>query len=88
MSFIQSNSLPNFESVLNCLHFKTPYSKLQNLDALVLINVFKNKTECCSGMDPVDLRVPTKKTKDFSTFNVRNISRLSPSTRSGTAANL
>jgi hypothetical protein len=69
------------------LQFKTLCSRRQNLDALFLISVFKNRTECCSIMDTVCLRVPTKQIRDFSTFKVSNVSRLSPSTRCVTAAN-
>jgi hypothetical protein len=36
----------------------------------------------------VRLRVLTKQIRDFSTFNVSNVSRLCPSTRCVTAANL
>jgi hypothetical protein len=38
-------------------------------------------------MDVVGLRVPTKKIRDF-TFNVSNVSILSPSTRYVTVANI
>jgi hypothetical protein len=55
--------------MLNYLHFKTLYFRQQNLDDLLVINVFKNKTGC-SIMDSVGPRVPTKQNKDFSTFNV------------------
>jgi hypothetical protein len=67
--------------------FKTLYSRRQNLDALVLINLFKNRTECFSVMDTVGLRLPHKQIRDFSTFKASNVSRLSPSTRCVTAAN-
>jgi hypothetical protein len=63
--------------VLNYLHFKTLYSRRQNLDALFLINVFENKSDFCSVMDAVGLRVPTKQITDFSTLKVSNVSRLS-----------
>jgi hypothetical protein len=38
-------------------------------------------------MATVGVRVPTEQIRDFSTFNVRNVSRLGPSTRCVTAAN-
>jgi heme/copper-type cytochrome/quinol oxidase subunit 2 len=57
------------------------------IDAVSLINVFKNETDCCSITDAVGLRVPTKEVRDYSTFNVSNVPRLSPSTRCVTAAN-
>jgi hypothetical protein len=59
-----------------------------HLDALFLINVFENKTECCSITESASLRVPTKQIGDFSNFNVRNASRPSASTRRVTAANI
>jgi hypothetical protein len=68
--FIQSNSFCEYEFMLNYLKFKTLYCRRQNLDALFLISVFKNRTECGSIMDTVGLRVPTKQIKDFSTFKV------------------
>jgi hypothetical protein len=39
-------------------------------------------------MDTVGLRVPTTQIRDISTFNVSIVSRLSPSTRRVTAANI
>jgi hypothetical protein len=81
--FIQPNSFCNYESMLNYLHFKTLYFRRQNLDA---INFFKNKIDCCSIMDTTGLGVRTKQIGDFSTCNVSNVSRLSPSTRCVTAA--
>jgi hypothetical protein len=58
-----------------------------NIDALFLINVFKNEIDCYSIMDTAGLRVPTKQIWVFSTFNVSNVSRLSPSRRCFTSAN-
>jgi hypothetical protein len=85
--FIQSSFFCNYESELNYLHFKTLYSGRGNLDALYLINVFKNKTHCCSIMYNVGLRVPTKQIRYFSTFDIGNVSRFSLSTGCVTAAN-
>jgi hypothetical protein len=84
--FIHPNFVCNYESILNYLCFKTLYSRRQNLDALFLINVSKNKMDCCSIMDTVGLRVPTKQIRGFSTFNVSNVSRLSHTARCVTAA--
>jgi hypothetical protein len=78
----------NKESMFNCLRFKALYPRRQDLDALFLTNVFKNRINYCSNMDTVALRVPTKQTRDYSTFNVSNASRLSPSARCVTAASL
>jgi hypothetical protein len=85
--FIKSNCLRNYELMLNYLHLKTLYSRRQHLDALFLVNVFTNKINCCSIMDTVGLHIPVKQIRDFSTFRVKNVSRLSPSTRCIIAAN-
>jgi hypothetical protein len=79
--FIQSNCSCNYELMLNYLHLKTLYSRRQHIDALFLVNVSKNKMNCCSIMDTVGLHIPAKQIRDFSTFRVKNVSRLSPSTR-------
>jgi hypothetical protein len=86
--FMQPSSFCNYETMLNYLHFKMLFYRLQNFDTLFLINVFKNKIGWCSVMHTVGLCVPTKQIRDFSTFNVSNISRLSHSTRCITAANI
>jgi hypothetical protein len=51
--FIQPNFLRNSGLILNYLHLKTLYSRRQHLDALFLVNVFKNKINCYSIMDTV-----------------------------------
>jgi hypothetical protein len=73
--------------MLNYLHFKMLYSSRQNLDALFLINLYRNKVDCCSIVDTVGLRVPTKQTRNVATFKVSNVSSLSPSTWCVAAAN-
>jgi hypothetical protein len=78
--FIQSNFLRYYELLLNYLHLKTLYSRRQHLDALFLVNVFKNKINSCSIMDTVGLQIPAKQIRDFSTFRVKNVSRVSLST--------
>jgi hypothetical protein len=85
--FIQPYSFCNYDSMLVYLHFKTLSLSRHNLDALFLINVFKNKIDCCSIMNTVGLRVPTKHIRDFSIFIARGVSRLSPSSRCVKAAN-
>jgi hypothetical protein len=73
--------------MLNYLHFKMLYSTRQSLDALFLINVFKNKIDCCSIMIPLVSVYQLSKLETPTIFNVSNLSRLSPSTRCVTAAN-
>jgi hypothetical protein len=63
--FIQSNYLRNYELILNYLHLKTLHSRRQHLDALFLVNVFKNKINCYSIMDTVGLYIPAKQIRDF-----------------------
>jgi hypothetical protein len=67
--------------MLNYLNSKTVYSRGQNLEALFLINAFKNKINCCCIMATLGLRVPTKQIRDFCIFNINNALRLSASTR-------
>jgi hypothetical protein len=73
--------------MLNYLHLKTLYSRRQHLDALYLVNVFKNKINCCTIMDTIGLHIPAKQIRDFSTFRLKNVSILCPSTRCVIAAN-
>jgi hypothetical protein len=84
--FIQPNFSHTYESILNYLHLKTLYSRRQHLDALFLVNVFKYIINCFSMMDTVGLYIPAKQVRDFPTFRVKNVSRLSPSTRCVIAA--
>jgi hypothetical protein len=85
--FILSNLFCKYESMLKYLRFIPLCFRRQNLDAVHLISVFENKTDCCSHMDTAGLGVLTKQIRVFSTLNVSNVSRLSPSTRRVTAAN-
>jgi hypothetical protein len=66
----------------NYIHFTTLYSRWQNVDALLVIEVFKNKIYSYSLMDTAGLRLPTKQIRDLSTFNVRIVWRLSKLTAS------
>jgi hypothetical protein len=86
--FIQANSLCNYELILHHSRFKKLYSRRQNLDALFLVNVFKNKTDCCSVMDTAGVRALTEHTSNTSIFSVSDVSRLNASTRRVTTANI
>jgi hypothetical protein len=46
--------------MLNYSYFETLYFRRQSLASLFVINAFKNKSDCCSSMDTVGLRVPIK----------------------------
>jgi hypothetical protein len=85
--FIQSDSSCNYDAMLTYLHFEKLLQRRQRLDALFSISVFKNKIDCCSFMNTVGLRVPTKHIRNFSTFTASGVSRLSPSLRCVKAAN-
>jgi hypothetical protein len=69
--FMQSIVSRNYELMSTYLHLKTLYSRRQHLDALFLVNVFKNKLNCCSIMDTVGLHIPAKQIRDFSTIRVK-----------------
>jgi hypothetical protein len=63
--FIQSNGLRNYELMLNYLYLKTLYCRRQHLDAIFLVNIFKNKINCYSIMDTVGLHIPAKQIRGF-----------------------
>jgi hypothetical protein len=66
--FIQPNSFCNYESVLNSLHFKKLYSRRQNHDVLLLINIFKNKTDCYFITDTLGLHAAPEQIREVSTL--------------------
>jgi hypothetical protein len=39
----------------------------------ISVRVFKDENKCCSIMDTVGHRVPTKQIRDLSNFNVSNV---------------
>jgi hypothetical protein len=85
--FPQLVSPRNYDLILNCINFRTLYSRRRHLHALFLINVFKGKINCHSIIDTVGIRVPIRQIRDFSTFNVNSALRHSPSARCASAAN-
>jgi hypothetical protein len=52
--------------LLNCLNFRTFYSRQRHLYDLFLINVFKGKINCHSIMDTIGIRMPTRQIREFS----------------------
>jgi hypothetical protein len=66
----------NYDEMLTYLNFEKLSLRPQRLDALFLINVFNNKIDCCSCMNTIGLRVPTKHIRYFSTFLANDVSRL------------
>jgi hypothetical protein len=85
--FLQFVIPRNYDFILNCLNFRTLYSRRRLLDALSLINTFKSKINCHSTMDTIGIRVPTRQIRDFSTFSASSALRLSPKVRCASAAN-
>jgi hypothetical protein len=79
--------LRNYDLIFSYSSFRTLYSGRQHLNALFIINVFKGKINCHSTMDTVDIRVPTRKIRECSTFSVSSALRHSPSSRRVIAAN-
>jgi hypothetical protein len=69
----------NYESILNSLNFRRIYSRYT--DVMFLINVFKGKINSHSIVDTVDIRVPTRQIREFSTFSVSRALRHSPTAR-------
>jgi hypothetical protein len=76
----------NYEGTLSTLNISTLHSRRKHLDTLFLINVFKNKISC-SISDTVNLRIPSRRIRDFSTFVVNHNFKVSPSARCVSAAN-
>jgi hypothetical protein len=77
----------NYEGMLSRLNISTLHSRRKHLDALFLINVFKNKISCSSIFYTVNLRIPVRRIRDFSTFVVNHNFKVSPSARCVSAAN-
>jgi hypothetical protein len=76
----------NYEGILSRLNISTLNSRRKRLDALFLINVFKNKISCSSIFDTVNLRIPSRRIIDFSTFVVNYNFKVNPSARCVSAA--
>jgi hypothetical protein len=60
---------------------------MKHLDALFLINVFKNKICCSSVFETVSLRIASRRSRDFSAFVVNHNFKVSPSARYVSAVN-
>jgi hypothetical protein len=86
--FFAGVSCSKYEGKLSGLNISTLRSRRKHLEALFVINVFKNKISCSSTFDTVSLRIPSKRIKDFSTFVVNNNFKVSPSARCVYAANV
>jgi hypothetical protein len=85
--FFQADFLRNYNSILNCLNFRTLHSRRRRLHALFLINIFKAKINYPSILDSVGIRVSTRQIREFSTFSVSSALKHSPSARCVIAAN-
>jgi hypothetical protein len=68
-----------YDEILVELNLPTLQARTKFLDALFLSIVFKNNFSASSVFDTVALRVPAKSVRDFSTFDVRHRTKVSPS---------
>jgi hypothetical protein len=75
-----------YEANLARLNLSTLCSRLRHIDALFLINVFKNKISRSSIFDSVNIRIPCRIITD-STFMVNRYFKVSPSARCVSVAN-
>jgi hypothetical protein len=73
--------------MLSRLNISTLYSRRKHLDAVFLINVFKNKISCSSIFDNVNLRIPSRRIRDFCNFVVNHNFKVSLSVKCVSAAN-
>jgi hypothetical protein len=76
----------NYEGILSRLNISALNSRRKRLDALFRINVFKNKISCSFIFDTFNLRIPSRRIIDFSTFVVNHNFKVSPSARCVSAA--
>jgi hypothetical protein len=65
----------NYEGMLSRLNISTLRSRRKHLDALFLINAFKNKISFSSIFDTVNLRIPSRRIRDFLPSWLTTISR-------------
>jgi hypothetical protein len=63
------DTLLNYDLILSCLNFRTLYSR-QHLNALFVIDVFKDRSSCYSVTDAVGISVPSEQIREFLTFIV------------------
>jgi hypothetical protein len=77
----------NYEGMLSRLNISSLHSRRKHLDALFLINVFKNKISCSSIFDTVNLCITSGRIRHFSTFAVDHNFKVSPSARCVSAVN-
>jgi hypothetical protein len=72
----------NYDGILARLNLPTLYSRLQHLDVLFLINVFKNKISCSSIFYSVSVCTPTRIIRNYCTFMANHNFKISPSANS------
>jgi hypothetical protein len=77
----------NYEGMLARLNISTLHWRRRHLDALFLINIFKNKISYSSIFDSVTVRIPTRIITDYSIFLVNHNFKVSPSARCVSVAN-
>jgi hypothetical protein len=78
----------NCKGILARLNISTLHSRRKHLDALFLINVFKNKINCSSIFDTISLQIPARIIRDLSTSVVSHNFKVSPLAKCVSAANV
>jgi hypothetical protein len=59
----------HYINTLDKLNLQTLHVRRRHIDALLLINVFRDTKFCPSALKVVGLRVPTRNIRNFSTFS-------------------
>jgi hypothetical protein len=78
----------SYNHALEQLKLHTLHKRRYNLDALFLTQVYRGSKFCPSVLETVGLRVPVRYIRDFSMFSVGSSSKICPSDRCASAANV
>jgi hypothetical protein len=81
LSFLQIYILPSYDSISDCLTFRTLYSRRRHLDTVFLINVVKGKINYHSIMGTIGTHVSTRQIIELSNLSVSSALRQSRSAR-------
>jgi hypothetical protein len=79
-------STSKYEDILARLNFLPLHVRRMHLDAVFLINAFKDNIAYPSILDSVSLHIPSMAIRDFSAFSVHRNFKASPSARCVSAA--
>jgi hypothetical protein len=78
----------SYDLALEQLKLHTLHKRRYHLDALFLTQVYRGSKFCLSVLETVGLRVPVRYIRDFTMFNVCSSSKICPSARCDSAANV